>query len=661
MIIIKHPLDQFLYNLFPNAAAGDSNSLIAALENYYAFGPFKPTIKINDSEAIITLDIATLSPQKADFDRCIKLCEKGQFNAAKPILQNLIRQNPTVSEFHRILGQVYSEQGNQDEAINSLIDALKWDPKNGYALLMMGNIFARYKNDIDTALSYYNQALKINPGENIAINNIGANLLQLGKTKEAIEYLEKAYALNANYPNTSYGLSMAWDIEGYPLAAFDYAIKCMKASGKPNDGMYKSAHESAIKFANELCKEETGLKTFNIFKSYLEIKTGLEIKVEKDGSIPTAAKIEFAENYERDYHLVKYKPGFPAVEHLMMHELVHLEFATEAREEKKNQLFISGKDMKIRFIRDSEKELQKLQREGYSEEVISNFINALYEGINRQIFNTPIDLFIEDYIFENYEELRPYQFLSLNRLINEGKKAVTDQTAIKLTPRLVFTASKVLNLVNAIQYKDLYGIDLLPQFKALPMEMKEAERIWTEFLEYRKDRKPGEEYELVSHWAEDLRLENYSELVDEIDFRNKPNTIEEVIKLLEEDPFGSEVDKNLKEREGEIFLKNQEEIGTNMAVVMFMVDALKRFDEWPLKKIKDTALEIAMVGTQGINPAQGYSYKLNNMPGKDFSGYHLLAYYYVSWKLAIPEMLADLKLPFDAEYQLAKQMFDGKP
>ena len=41
------------------------------------------------------------------------------------------------------------------------------------------------------------------------------------------------------------------------------------------------------------------------------------------------------------------------------------------------------------------------------------------------------------------------------------------------------------------------------------------------------------------------------------------------------------------------------------------------------------------------------------MPGKTFSGYHLLAYYYVSWKLAIPEMLAQLQLPYDAEYEVA--------
>ena len=46
----------------------------------------------------------------------------------------------------------------------------------------------------------------------------------------------------------------------------------------------------------------------------------------------------------------------------------------------------------------------------------------------------PIDLFIEDFLFANYPELHPYQFLSLHQLVNEGKKAVTDKRAEKLTP-----------------------------------------------------------------------------------------------------------------------------------------------------------------------------------------------------------------------------------
>ena len=49
------------------------------------------------------------------------------------------------------MGQILSDEGDQEEAINCLIDALRWDSKNGYALLMMGNIFAKFKDDVPTA------------------------------------------------------------------------------------------------------------------------------------------------------------------------------------------------------------------------------------------------------------------------------------------------------------------------------------------------------------------------------------------------------------------------------------------------------------------------------------------------------------------------------
>jgi len=41
---------------------------------------------------------------------------------------------------------------------------------------------------------------------------------------------------------------------------------------------------------------------------------------------------------------------------------------------------------------------------------------------------------------------------------------------------------------------------------------------------------------------------------------------------------------------------------------------------------------------------------------KTFTGYQALAYYYLSWAIAIPEMLAHLQMPFDKEYELANQM-----
>ena len=96
-----------------------------------------------------------------------------------------------------------------------------------------------------------------------------------------------------------------------------------------------------------------------------------------------------------------------------------------------------------------------------------------------------------------------------------------------------------------------------------------------------------------------------------------------------------------------------------MAVVMFMVDALQYFETIPKEKIKEIAVEIAMQGTQGFSPAKK-DYNIPSIPGKWFSGYHILAYYYVSWALAMPDKVTELQLPFDKEFELAKQMKQEK-
>jgi hypothetical protein len=292
------------------------------------------------------------------------------------------------------------------------------------------------------------------------------------------------------------------------------------------------------------------------------------------------------------------------------------------------------------------------------EKSITKFCTGLFDGLNLQAYNTPIDLFIEDFIYNEFSQLRPYQFLSLYALIQEGLKAVTDVTVIELSPATLLSKSKIYNLVNALQFKALFGLDFINDFNATPAELRKSESFYAEFLEYKDNRKPAEEYELVLHWAEDLQIEAYFELENEDEYR-KRSDVDTFIEKLEKDPFGLHDDTAFKEKEMEQFQKNQEHIGTNMAVTMFMVEALLYFQDMPVDTIKKLAFEIAMQGTQGFDPNQK-NYIIGSIPNKRFSGYQILAYYYVSWMLAIPEMVSQLQLPFEEEYKVALTLFKSK-
>ncbi len=515
----------------------------------------------------------------------------------------------------------------------------------------MGNIYAKHKHDIETAMKFYDQANKINPQDNVAVNNIGANLMQQGKISEAKSYFEKALAINATYPNTHYGLSLIAEEEGDLHSAFFSATEAIKIN--PNkDVLFDNSLKQALDISKKIIATGIGKKIFQEYLRRLEDEGNLGIEVEVDSTLATAAKIEFAENYNRKKHIIKYKPTYPAVEHLQMHELVHLDLVLQARKENLNQLFVSTQMQKTAFIKTLEPTIKQLNKKGVSDKSIADYCTNLFEGMNRQIFNTPIDLFIEDFLYNEFPELRPYQFLSLYHLNEEALKAVINNQVVDISPKDVLSKSKTYNLVSAFHYKDLYGVDLIREYKASPTELKNTKDFYDEYLEYRNDRDPGEEYELVLHWAEDLKLEKNFELVDENEYRNKTTNLENLIESIEKDPFDLESKNPYKERVMDKFQKSQQEIGLNMAVVMFMLDALKYFKGMDKAKIKEIAFQIAMHGTQGYSPDKN-DYRIPSIPNKEFSGYHILAYYYISWKLVLPDMLSDLKLPYDKEYDMA--------
>jgi tetratricopeptide (TPR) repeat protein len=657
-MLIIHKIDDFFYNLFPNLKDSSEEQILLYIDDYYSFGPYKPKISLQEKLLKIEIDIPAIFSQKADFEKVVNLCEQRKYDVAKPILQNLLLKNPSNAEYHRVMGQLLSDSGDNESAMDSMITALRWDSRNSSALLMMGNLLFKHMRDTEAAMKYYNQALKLNPNDYVAINNIAANFMQQGDFDRARYYFGEVLKINPEYPNTYLALSIMAFSENDLHDAFKLSLQSIKYT-KSNDPLHKHIVKQLFESADRIVKDGDSEKISKKYFEKLEYEGGLSIKTIIDATIGTAAKIEFAENYSRDFHLIRYKESEPAVLHLIMHELVHLDFVIQAKKNAHNKLFISTQKNEQLFRNNIEPTLKKLKSMGVPAQNIEGYTKALFNGLNSQIFNAPIDLFIENYLFITYPELRPYQLISLNNVIQFGKQAVTDKKILDISPREIVACSRIYNLVAAIQFKELYGIDYTSEFNASKSELKTAQDFYDEFVEYKDDRAPAEEYELLMHWAEDLKLTNYFELRDENEFRKPKDDIEELLDSIEKDPFGLEKVDPEMEKEMADFLEKHRTEKINMAVVMHMADALNYFRDMPLDKVKEIAFEIAMQGRMGYNTDNG-EYYLHKIPGKKFSGYQILSYYYVSWALAIPEMLKELQLPFDKEYELVLSFFKNK-
>jgi len=640
--------DKLLFELFPQVKKDESN-LVEVLREFYTVGSEIPNIELKNSIITIELDLSRVNREQGQSKKVINLCEEGKFTEALPFAIKLAQDYPNTSDYHRILGQIQSELGDQDESINSLIDSLRWNPNNEYALIMMGNIFARFKEDIDTALIYYNQVIQNNPKESLAYNNIAANLMQLGKISEAKSYFQQALNIDPDYPNTNFGLAMIAMSEGNNALANEFVLKCIRKNPIGND-LYKNSIALALELSKKLSEQdETKEIVDNAIKNSEEqFKTS--IKIESSETIPTAAKIEFKENYGREFHLIKYHSKYPAYSHLVLHELMHLELAEEARRLNENQLFITNSSHEAKFFQSLKKYTTKLRESGIADENVSLYLKALFLGINNQAFNTPIDLFIEDMIYKRFPELRIIQFCSLLSLVNEGIEAVTNKNIVSNSPKQIIGVSKIYNLVNAIHFKALFGVDLIKNHNPSKIEKETAERLYKEFLEYRNDKKIGEEYELVQHWADDLELDGYFDLILETKYRSQ--SIEDVIAEVNNDPFNLDEENPSKERKMRSFIKNHTKEELNLPVAMYMVGALEFYQSMNKEKIKKIAFEFATLGMNGINPEKD-NYEVPSIPNKKFTGYKALAFYYTSWAIGIPEMLSQLQMPFDKEYDVA--------
>lgn len=645
------PFDNFSNTLFSNLN-NDKPQLIKKLKEFYKVGSVVPTINDEGDYLIIELDFHKVEIEEKKHNQLLSFCENEKFENALILAKELVSEYPTESEYYRLLGQIHSELGDQEEAINNLIDALKWNTKNEWALLMMGNIFVKVKNDTETALIYYNQILEHTSNNYIALNNIGAVLMQIGKSNEASNYFQKAIEINPNYPNTYLALGLLKEKALEYLEAFNLAVKTISFCTK-KDEVYNNAFRLAIETAKSYSLEFNADEIINKFVSELAYKSEREIKIVSDESINTAAKIEFAEVYNKDFHLVKYKPNYESVTHLILHELEHLELVLEARSVEENFLFTTNDSNKSKFHYSLNKFSKNLEKKGIPDSNIKDFIDSLFNGINNQVFNTPIDLFIEDRIFNNFNEIKPIQFLSLLRFVKEGIEATTRKDIIENFPKNIISISKIYNLVNAFHFKTLFSIDLINDFKSTSFELKQAKKFYDEYLEYRSDKKEGEEYELIQHWGEDVKFDSFFNLIPELEHKKK--TIDNVIDEINKDPFGLDEKMSSNDRKMKQFLEEHSNEDINNALVMYMIDALNYFNNYSNEEIKKIAFEIATVGMAGIDPnKKGYS--IPSIKNSSFSGYKILAYYYTSWAIAIPEMLKSLQMPFDKEYELAQTM-----
>ena len=594
-------------------------------------------------------------------EQAFALCNEKKFDEALPILEEIIKDDPKNSEAWRTLAQIHwFHKHDTEKAYDELIEALRCEPKNIWALVLMGNLLTKEKNDVEHAKQYYDKVLEYHPDNAIAINNIGATFMERKDFDGALPYLQKALKLDDTYVNSYYGLALCYYKLGKLEESFNTCHQgAIKSVDRPeNPAVRQELLKLYLTVAKDLSSKTNYINIWKGIKDELEEIDHVNIRFEENKTLQVLAKLEYAPLHGAKEHIVKYNPEKEFVDHMFVHEMMHLKMNQQATLAGKGKAVISSESTRSAFNRRYLRFMQKTHKQ-LPPSSISDIMEHLADGLCLQLMNCPLDLFVEHMIYTTYKDMRPIQLVSLFHQEMNNIEGLKDANKEGLFPKEIVKANKVMNIATSMHLKEMYGIDIIREYHPTKQEYDQAKDLYDEFKAYLNTYHPGDEYEMMEYFVQSLDMEDLIDIRDEREITNryqKPILSDDVEDLKQQALSEEDVDV----ANADFALKHQD--GANpaetMMMSMYMLSAMEYFDTLDPQDVHIIAVEIAMVGVTGIHPEKKYTIK--SIPNKEFGGYELLAYYYVSWARAIPEKLDDLGLPFSKAYESALQMYNAK-
>lgn len=155
----------------------------------------------------------------------LDLLNQDKLAEARPLLDKYLKSNPDDSEGWRLAAQVDTNfYKDVDKAYDRLIEALRLQPKNLWALVLMGNLLLENKQDSEGALKYFNKVLEFHPDNSVALANIGAVMAKTNNYTDAIIFFARSLKADSTYANAYYGMGLAYFRMDDYQKAFDIAL-----------------------------------------------------------------------------------------------------------------------------------------------------------------------------------------------------------------------------------------------------------------------------------------------------------------------------------------------------------------------------------------------------------------------------------------------------
>lgn len=130
----------------------------------------------------------------------------GDRQKAYRLLDKVLKANPNLALTYYVLGYFYYNDNQPDAAKERLYEAVRRDKKFFHAHKLLGDIYFE-ERDFDEAVAEYGKALVIDGRDVTLLNNLGLALMNLERYKDALNFIEKAVMLSPGDINFRYSLA----------------------------------------------------------------------------------------------------------------------------------------------------------------------------------------------------------------------------------------------------------------------------------------------------------------------------------------------------------------------------------------------------------------------------------------------------------------------
>lgn len=178
------------------------------------YGVIAETMDISVKDGMVHIVFKNASPEKfkeamLSLKKGINAALKKQFPKALKLFQEVLTVIPESIDARRNMAKVYLEQNKLEQAKQLLHECIQINPKDAWACVMLGNIYARNENKPDLGAFYYDLCLEHHPDDAMAMSNYAALMMETKQFQKAEVLFKKALKIQ-DIPNAYYGLAFLY-------------------------------------------------------------------------------------------------------------------------------------------------------------------------------------------------------------------------------------------------------------------------------------------------------------------------------------------------------------------------------------------------------------------------------------------------------------------